>query len=76
MTEVNGSDTSVHVGCFTADYLTLMAKDPEVMPKYAAVSSHSTAHCIFLTSADWRIGRFSLESYQLILQPSGTQRDR
>ncbi|KAF2106034.1 hypothetical protein BDV96DRAFT_607692 [Lophiotrema nucula] len=32
--KVYGTDTSVHTGCFTADYLLTMAKDPELMPKY------------------------------------------
>lgn len=34
MEKVYGSDTSVHTGCFTADYLLMTAKDPELMPKY------------------------------------------
>jgi acyl transferase domain-containing protein len=36
MAKIYGSDTSVHTGCFTADYMMLMAKDPEMMPKYTA----------------------------------------
>lgn len=33
---VNGSDTSVHTGCFTADYAYNWANDPDNLPKYAA----------------------------------------
>ena len=33
---VYGTNTSVHTGCFTADYMLMMGKDPEVMPKYTA----------------------------------------
>ena len=36
MEDVLGSNTSVHAGCFTADYASLVYKDPEQMPKYAA----------------------------------------
>jgi acyl transferase domain-containing protein len=36
MEEIWGTDTSVHTGCFTADYTLLSAKDPERGPKYAA----------------------------------------
>lgn len=34
MERIYGSDTSVHTGCFTADYLLTIGKDPELMPKY------------------------------------------
>ncbi|KAI0904706.1 putative polyketide synthase [Ustulina deusta] len=34
--QIWGTDTSVHTGCFTADYTLLSAKDPERGPKYAA----------------------------------------
>ncbi|KAM3083977.1 hypothetical protein ACMFMG_001916 [Clarireedia jacksonii] len=37
-----GSNTSVHTGCFTADYLMLAAKDPEMMSKYTAPGIAST----------------------------------
>lgn len=33
---MSGSNTSVHTGCFTADYTTLVCKDPEQMSKYTA----------------------------------------
>ncbi|KAI1490502.1 putative polyketide synthase [Biscogniauxia mediterranea] len=33
--KINGSDTSVHTGCFTADYTLMSAKDLENAPKYA-----------------------------------------
>ncbi|ORY17862.1 putative polyketide synthase [Clohesyomyces aquaticus] len=36
MAKIYGTDTSVHTGCFTGDYMMLMAKDPDLMPKYAA----------------------------------------
>lgn len=36
MERIYGTNTSVHTGCFTADYMMLMGKDPEVMPKYTA----------------------------------------
>ncbi|KAF2736977.1 hypothetical protein EJ04DRAFT_595149 [Polyplosphaeria fusca] len=32
---IYGSDASVHTGCFTADYLLMTAKDPELMLKYS-----------------------------------------
>ncbi|CAI6335394.1 unnamed protein product [Periconia digitata] len=32
---VYGTDTSVHTGCFSADYLLMTGKDPELMPKYS-----------------------------------------
>ncbi|KAL9608149.1 MAG: hypothetical protein Q9167_007001 [Letrouitia subvulpina] len=34
--KVRGSNTSVHTGCFTADYANLAAKDPEQMSRYSA----------------------------------------
>ncbi|KAI1464031.1 putative polyketide synthase [Daldinia caldariorum] len=33
---IKGSDTSVHTGCFTADYALNGARDPDNLPKYAA----------------------------------------
>jgi acyl transferase domain-containing protein len=36
MAKINGSNTSVHTGCFTADYLVTACKDPENSPRYAA----------------------------------------
>ncbi len=36
MQAVSGSNTSVHTGCFTADYLLMNAKDTENSPRYAA----------------------------------------
>lgn len=36
---IDGSDTSVHTGCFTADYSLTIAKDPEYLPKYAATGA-------------------------------------
>jgi len=36
MQKISGSATSVHVGCFTADYTLCVAKDPEKIPKYTA----------------------------------------
>ncbi|KAI0813402.1 putative polyketide synthase [Xylaria sp. FL0064] len=35
MQSIQGSNTSVHTGYFTADYFTASAKDPEKAPKYA-----------------------------------------
>ncbi|KAI9740047.1 MAG: polyketide synthase [Claussenomyces sp. TS43310] len=35
MHKINGSDTSVHTGCFTADYTLASAKDLENAPRYA-----------------------------------------
>jgi acyl transferase domain-containing protein len=37
-----GSDTSVHTGCFTADYANLMAKDPDQVHKYTATGTAAT----------------------------------
>ncbi|KAF7879091.1 hypothetical protein EAF04_000291 [Stromatinia cepivora] len=42
MESLTGSNTSVHTGCFTADYLMLVAKDPEMMSKYTAPGIAST----------------------------------
>ena len=36
MDRVYGTDTSVHTGCFTADYMMVMGKDPELTPKFFA----------------------------------------
>ncbi|CAG8957353.1 hypothetical protein HYFRA_00010779 [Hymenoscyphus fraxineus] len=36
MERVRGTQTSVHAGCFTADYASLFYKNPEQMPKYTA----------------------------------------
>lgn len=37
--DLKGSDTSVHTGCFTNDYLHQMLKDPEQLPTYAAIGA-------------------------------------
>jgi acyl transferase domain-containing protein len=42
MERVYGTNTSVHTGCFTADYMMLMGKDPETMPKYTATGVAAT----------------------------------
>lgn len=34
-----GSKTSVYTGCFSNDYLTLLCKDPQAAPKYAAAGT-------------------------------------
>lgn len=34
--QVSGQDVSVHVGCFTFDYMLANAKDPENGPRYSA----------------------------------------
>ncbi|KAF2690330.1 putative polyketide synthase [Lentithecium fluviatile CBS 122367] len=36
MDRVYGTETSVHTGCFTADYMMVMGKDPELTPKFFA----------------------------------------
>lgn len=36
LSQISGTNTSVHTGCFTFDYAWALAKDPEYMPKYAA----------------------------------------
>ncbi|KUJ07891.1 reducing type I polyketide synthase [Mollisia scopiformis] len=36
---IAGSDTSVHIGCFTSDFSHLSLKDAQQIPKYAAVGS-------------------------------------
>lgn len=36
METVAGSDTSVHVGCFTSDFMTMSWKDSSKIPKYSA----------------------------------------
>jgi acyl transferase domain-containing protein len=36
MSNIYGTNTAVYTGCFTADYMMLMSKDPESMPKYTA----------------------------------------
>ncbi|MCJ1390655.1 polyketide synthase [Xylographa bjoerkii] len=36
---LKGSNTSVHTGCFTNDYLQQLLKDPERLPTYAAVGA-------------------------------------
>lgn len=42
MDQVVGSNTSVHTGCFTADYTSLASKDPEDMSKYSAIGVAAT----------------------------------
>ncbi len=37
--ELRGSNTSVHTGCFTTDYLLQLLKDAEQLPTYAAVGA-------------------------------------
>jgi acyl transferase domain-containing protein len=39
--DIRGSRTSVHVGCFTSDYLQLLMKDSVRLPPYAAMSTQS-----------------------------------
>jgi acyl transferase domain-containing protein len=39
MQGIRGSDTSVHIGCFTNDYNLIQTKDPELIPKYHATGS-------------------------------------
>lgn len=36
MEQIDDTNTSVHAGCFTADYMVLTVKDPDRMPKYTA----------------------------------------
>lgn len=36
MEQISGSDTSVHTGYFTADYMLASGKDPENGPKYSS----------------------------------------
>ena len=42
MEKMLGSNTSVHVGCFTADYTYLVCKDPEQMSKYSVIGVAAT----------------------------------
>lgn len=35
MENIYGSETSVHIGSFSTDYMLMMAKDPELAPKYS-----------------------------------------
>ncbi|MCJ1395075.1 hypothetical protein MMC18_007956 [Xylographa bjoerkii] len=39
MTSILGSNTSVHTGCFNTDFLSLISKDPERMPKYTGTGA-------------------------------------
>jgi acyl transferase domain-containing protein len=39
MSKVAGSNTSVHIGCFTREYDCIMGRDPEVDWKYMASGS-------------------------------------
>ena len=39
MESIIKSKTSVHTGCFTADYAALSSRDPEVASKYAAIGT-------------------------------------
>lgn len=39
MGEISGTATSVHTGCFTADYLLASMRDPEYGPKYSAAGT-------------------------------------
>lgn len=41
MTEVVGSDTSVHIGCFSREYDVVVARDPEMDVKYATTGNGS-----------------------------------
>lgn len=36
MEQISGQDVSVHVGCFTFDYMLANAKDPQNGPRYSA----------------------------------------
>ncbi|KAI0844144.1 beta-ketoacyl synthase [Daldinia vernicosa] len=40
---INGSDTSVHIGCFTTNSAPICAKDPDNLPKYAVTRIAGTA---------------------------------
>ncbi|KAG8531947.1 Type I Iterative PKS [Bacidia gigantensis] len=42
MDAIAGSDTSVHVGCFTADYTTMNWRDAQQIPKYSATGTASS----------------------------------
>jgi acyl transferase domain-containing protein len=39
MTKTVGSDTSVHIGCFSHEYEVVVARDPEMDAKYAATGN-------------------------------------
>ncbi|KAL8962774.1 MAG: hypothetical protein Q9193_000876 [Seirophora villosa] len=37
--EIAGTDTSVHIGCFTADFITINWRDPQQIPKNSATGT-------------------------------------
>ena len=50
MKKIAGSKTSVHVGCFTADFITINWRDPQRIPKYSATG---TAASILANRISW-----------------------
>jgi acyl transferase domain-containing protein len=50
MEAVAGSDTSVHVGCFTSDFVTMTWRDSQQIPKYSATG---TAASILSNRLSW-----------------------
>lgn len=42
MEKIYGTETSVHMGCFAQDYMLMMAKDPEMAPKYGSTGVASS----------------------------------
>ncbi|TGJ79407.1 hypothetical protein E0Z10_g9360 [Xylaria hypoxylon] len=50
MDELAGTRTSVHVGCFTSDFVTMQFRDDQTIPKYNAVG---TAGSILANRISW-----------------------
>ena len=50
MEKIAGSNTSVHVGCFTSDFITRNWRDSEQIPKYSAIG---TAGSILANRISW-----------------------
>ena len=50
MERIAGTNTSVHVGCFTADYITTNWRDSQQIPKYSATG---TAASILANRLSW-----------------------
>ncbi len=50
MEMIAGSNTSVHVGCFTADFITMNWRDSQQIPKYSATG---TAASILANRISW-----------------------
>lgn len=42
LNSIQGSETSVHIGCFTGDYNLIQSKDPDTMPPYHATGNASS----------------------------------